>query len=181
MAGTQSDDVPGFRVLLGERRIREGVRDLARRIGKDYRETVPVFVGILNGSFVFLADLIRELDLECEVEFVKLSSYRGKRTTPGRISLRQALGVSLADRHVIVVEDVIDSGRSIGFVRSIIRRRRPKSVRVATLLLKDPHASGENPDYVGFRIPSAFVAGYGLDYGGRMRNRRSIYRLTEPD
>jgi hypoxanthine phosphoribosyltransferase len=181
MAGTRGGNTPGFRVLLGKRRIRERVRSLARRIGKDYRGTVPVFVGILNGSFVFLADLIRELEIECEIEFVRLSSYRGKRTNPGRIRLRQSIGVSLAGRRVIVVEDVIDSGRSIAFVRKMIRRHRPHSVRVATLLLKEDHSSGEKPEYVGFTIPPVFVAGYGLDYDGKLRNRRSIYRLTRPN
>lgn len=188
MAGTRGDSVPAkeplrgrFRVLLGERRIREGVRDLARRIGKDYRGTVPVFVGILNGSFVFLADLIRELDLEIEVDFVRLSSYRGKRTRPGPIRLRQSVGSSLTGRHVIIVEDVVDSGRSIAFVRRMVLRHRPRSVRVAALLLKEDHTSGEIPEYVGFRIPRSFVAGYGLDYDGSMRNRKSIYRLDRPE
>ena len=140
-----------------------------------------MFVGILNGSFVFLADLVRELDLECEIEFVKLSSYRGKQTKPGRLRLRQSIGVSLAGRRVIVVEDVFDSGRSIAFVKNMIRRHSPHSIRVATLLLKEKHIVREHPEYVGFRIPPGFVAGYGLDYDGKLRNRKSIYRLTRPE
>ena len=137
-----------------------------------------MFVGILNGSFVFLADLIREANLDCEVDFIKLSSYRGRRTRPGRLRVRQMIGSSLKGRRVIVVEDVIDSGRSIRSIREILRRHRPHSVRVAALLLKEDHVSGEEPEYVGFRIPSGFVAGYGLDYDGKMRHRKSIYRLT---
>jgi hypoxanthine phosphoribosyltransferase len=173
------DKHPEFRVLLGERRIRAGVRRVARRIGKDYRGTVPVFVGILNGSFIFLADLIREVNLECEVEFLRVISYRRADNRPGNAQLLWGTEGSVRDRDVVIVEDVIDSGSSVTLVRKMIMKAKPRSVRIATLLLKDQYP-GTQADYVGFTIPRDFVAGYGLDYSGRMRNRRSIYKLVKP-
>jgi hypoxanthine phosphoribosyltransferase len=171
------DRTSEFRVLLGERRIRAGVRRVALQIGKDYRGTVPVFVGILNGSFIFLADLIREIDIECEVEFMRVASYRNE----SRETVRLLCGPdsSMKGKDVVIVEDVIDSGSSARFVKELIGKKKPKSIRVATLLLKEQAAV--HADYVGFSIPRDFVAGYGLDYRGRMRNRKSIYKLERPD
>ena len=162
-----------FRLLLGERRIRNGVQRLARRISKDYRGTVPVFVGILNGSFIFLADLVREVDLECEIDFITLSAYGRRRAT-----IRNGPSGSLAGKHVIVVEDVVDTGRSLARLRSAVRRRRPRTVRVAALLLKEGVSTGTPPEYVGFRVGPEFVAGYGMDHDGRMRNRKAVYRSS---
>jgi hypoxanthine phosphoribosyltransferase len=170
---------PEIRVLIGERRIRARVKQLARRLSTDYRGTVPVFIGILNGSFVFLADLIRELRIDCEVDFVKVSTWRGTAVRAGRMVGLLGLTRSVKNRHVIVVEDIVDTGASLQHIRSLVRRRNPATVRCVALLYKDKGmASAPKPEYLGFTIPPGFVAGYGLDLGMKMRNRKSIYSLT---
>jgi hypoxanthine phosphoribosyltransferase len=169
-----------FVVMISERRIKEKVRLLARRISKDYRDTVPVFIGILNGSFIFFADLIREITIDCEMDFLKLSSYGDAKISSGNVRLLKDLNCQVADRDIIVVEDIVDSGLSMEYIRTLVLRQRPRSLRVVTLLYKkDAVKVDVQLDYVGFVIPPAFVIGYGLDYAQRERNLKSIYRLKE--
>jgi len=168
-----------FRLLLGEKTLRSGVKRIARKISSDYRGTAPVFVGILNGSFVFLADLVRDVSLECEIDFVTISSYRRNPGVRSRLIMRSGPALRLTGRDVIVVEDVVDSGTSLKFLKTFLRRRRPRTLRVAALLVKKRAEALSRPDYVGFVIPNDFVAGYGMDLRNRMRNRRSVYRLLK--
>ncbi len=167
-----------FIPLISERRIRTRVKQLARQISKDYKGTVPVFIGILNGSFVFFADLIREVTIECEVDFLKLSSYGDAKITSGNVKLLKDLNCQVEGKDIIIVEDVVDSGLSMEYIRNLIMHQNPKSFRVVTLLYKKE--SVKIPitiDYSGFNISKEFVIGYGLDYAQRMRNLKQIYRL----
>lgn len=167
-----------FVPMISERRLRARVRALARQISRDYRRTVPVFIGVLNGSFIFFADLLREVTIECEVDFLKLSSYGDAKISSGRVRLLKDLNCQVEGRDIIIVEDIVDSGLSIEYIRTLITRQNPKSFRVVSLLYKPTVARpSAQVDYVGFRIPADFVIGYGLDYQQRMRNLRAVYRL----
>jgi hypoxanthine phosphoribosyltransferase len=159
-----------FVVMLSERRIRTKVKQLAKKISKDYEGTVPVFIGILNGSFVFFADLIREVTIDCEIDFLKLSSYGDAKISSGNVRLLKDLNCQ--------VEDIIDSGLSMEYIRNLIMQQNPKSFRVVTLLYKkDAVKTLMKIDYIGFAIPRDFVIGYGLDYAQRLRHLKAIYRL----
>ncbi|MEX0602181.1 MAG: hypoxanthine phosphoribosyltransferase [Bacteroidota bacterium] len=170
-----------FELYLSEEQIHKRVRELAARIDSDYKGKTPIFIGILNGSFIFFSDLIREITVDCEVDFLKLSSYGDAKISSGQVKLLKDLNCQVEGRDIIAVEDVIDSGLSIEFIKSLIIRENPASFRVVTLLLKKTVAKVNFPiDYVGFDIPPEFVIGYGLDYAQKVRNLRSIYRLAAP-
>lgn len=169
-----------FVVMIGERRIKTRVRQLARQISKDYRGNVPVFIGILNGSFIFFADLIREVTIDCEMDFLKLSSYGDAKISSGDVRMLKDLNCQVEGRDIIIVEDVVDSGLSMEYIRTLILKQNPRTFRVVTLLYKKEAVKRPvQLDYVGFTIPRDFVIGYGLDYAQRMRNLKAIYRLSE--
>lgn len=158
----------------------ERVRELANQISTDYAGSVPVFIGVLNGSFIFFADLIRDVTVDCEVDFLKLSSYGDAKISSGDVRLLKDLSCQVEGRDIIIVEDIVDSGLSMDYIKGLILRQNPKSFKIVTLLYKrDSVKSGIRPDYVGFGIPSVFVIGYGLDYAQKERNLRAIYRLGE--
>ncbi len=169
-----------FEVLISEERILRRGRELARRISADYRGRIPVFIGVLNGSFIFFADLIREVTIDCEVDFLKLSSYGDAKISSGAVRLLKDLNCQVEGRDIIIVEDIVDSGLSIEYIKRLILQHNPGSFRVVTLLLK-PEAmkTDVSLEYVGFTIPKDFVIGYGLDYAQRERNLRAIYRLKQ--
>jgi hypoxanthine phosphoribosyltransferase len=169
-----------FVLMLSERRIRSRIHELAAQLNNEYRGTVPVFIGILNGSFIFFADLIREITIECEVDFLKLSSYGDAKISSGNVRLLKDLNCQVEGRDIVVVEDIVDSGLSMEYIRELILHQNPKTFRIVTLLYKkDALKIPVHIDYVGFSIPPDFVIGYGLDYGQRMRNLRAIYRLKK--
>ncbi|MBX2990583.1 MAG: hypoxanthine phosphoribosyltransferase [Bacteroidetes bacterium] len=169
-----------FVVMLSERRIKAKVKELARTISKDYKGTVPVFIGILNGSFIFFSDLIREVSIDCEIDFLKLSSYGDAKISSGNVRLLKDLNCQVEGRDIIIVEDIIDSGLSMEYIRDLIRHQNPKSFRVVTLLYKkDAVKTQMKIDYIGFSIPKDFVIGYGLDYAQKLRHLKAIYRLKE--
>ena len=168
-----------FVIMISERRIKTRVKQLAREVSKDYRGTVPVFIGILNGSFIFFADLIREVSIDCEMDFLKLSSYGDAKISSGNVRLLKDLNCQVEGRDIIIVEDIVDSGLSMEYIKNIIMRQNPKSFRIVTLLYKKNAVKSDiHLDYIGFSIPSDFVIGYGLDYAQRERNLKSIYRLS---
>jgi hypoxanthine phosphoribosyltransferase len=169
-----------FELFLTEEKIRARTKELAQRISTDYDGMVPIFIGILNGSVIFFSDLIREVSIECEVDFLKLSSYGDAKISSGNVRMLKELNCPVTDHHIIVVEDIVDSGLSIDFIKKLILQQYPKSFRVVTLLYKKEAAKVIVPlDYVGFEIPNRFVIGYGLDYAQKMRNLKSIYALRE--
>jgi len=168
-----------FTLYLSEEQIRAKVKELATQINSDYRGRVPIFIGILNGSFIFFSDLIREVAVDCEVDFLKLSSYGDAKISSGQVRLLKDLNCQVRGRDIVVVEDIIDSGLSIDFMKRLVMRENPASFRVVTLLLKKTVAKLDfSIDYVGFEIPPEFVIGYGLDYAQKVRNLKSIYRLV---
>jgi len=168
-----------FTLYLSEDQIRSRVKELATQINEDYFGKVPIFIGILNGSFIFFSDLVRDITVDCEVDFLKLSSYGDAKISSGQVKLLKDLNCQVAGRDIIVVEDIVDSGLSIDFMKRLVMKESPASFRVVTLLLKKSVAKVSFPiDYVGFEIPPEFVIGYGLDYAQKVRNLRSIYRLA---
>ncbi len=167
-----------FVVFLSEEKIRQRVRELGAQLNAEYAGTVPIFIGVLNGSFIFFADLIREITIDCEMDFIKLSSYGDAKISTGNVRLLKNLNCSVEGRDIIIVEDIVDSGLSINFLRTLIGEQNPRSVKVVTLLYKKEAVKYPvSLDYVGFEIPNLFVIGYGLDYAQKVRNLRHIYML----
>lgn len=167
-----------FDLFIAEADIHARVEALAHQIDQDYADDPPVLVAVLNGSFVFAADLARAITIPSEITFVKVKSYQQFQST-GEHREFIGLEVSITDRPVIVVEDIVDSGNTIRFLLEKFGSDRPKSIAVASLLFK-PNALVHDLTlaYVGFEIPNDFVVGYGLDYDGFGRNLRSIYTLS---
>ncbi|OQX86338.1 hypoxanthine phosphoribosyltransferase [candidate division KSB1 bacterium 4484_87] len=166
--------------FITEEQIKQRVKELARQLSEDYRDTIPIFIGVLNGAFIFLADLIREMDIDCEVDFVKISSYGSGKVSSGQIKSKKGFDCEVDGRHIVIVEDIADSGRSIKFLEKMFEGTKPASLRFVSLLLKEDNAVVDfKLDYVGFNIPTKFVVGYGLDYDQKDRNLKSIYVIEE--
>jgi hypoxanthine phosphoribosyltransferase len=169
-----------LKTLLSEREIRDAVDQLARRLNDDYAQRPLTLIGVMTGSFVFLADLIRLLQMPLRVGVVQASSYRGG-TSPGQLVINAEMMPDIAGRDVLVVDDIFDTGHTLVEVLRLMRELRPDSIRTAVLLLKEGRQEvALQPDYVAFRIPDAFVVGYGLDYQDQYRNLSFIAAL-EPD
>ncbi len=165
-------------IYISYAKVRKRVKELANRINRDYKDKTPTFIGILNGAFIFLSDLIKELKIDCEIDFLKLSSYGNKKISSGRVTLLKSLNCEIEGRDIIVVEDIIDSGLSIKYIKNIIEENNPKSLRFATLLYKKDVAKLDfKIDYIGFKIANKFVIGYGLDYAQKYRNLKGIFVL----
>lgn len=178
MARTRTVNGDTFELMISERRLKTRIKELARTLNRDYRNKVPVFIGILNGSFIFFADLIREITIDCEVDFLKLSSYGDAKISSGDVRLLKDLNCQVTGRDIIIVEDIVDSGLSMQYIRDLILRQNPSSFRVVTLLYKPASVKTDiQLDYIGFTINPEFVIGYGLDYAQRERNVKAIYRL----
>ena len=169
-----------FKPYITEEKIRKRVKQLGKKISKDFKGKQPVFIGILNGSFIFFADLLREVNIECEVDFMKLSSYGDAKVSSGNVHLLKDLNCQVKDNHIIIVEDIIDSGLSIDFIKRLILAQNPKSLSVVALLYKSKAVKVDFPiEYIGFKIPNDFVVGYGLDYAQKGRNIPSVYKIVE--
>jgi len=178
-------------VLITEEQIQAKVRELAEQIERDYRDKSPVLVGVLNGAFLFLADLVRHLDLDVTIDFVSWSSYGKDTSSSGVFRIMKDLETNVESKHVLIVEDIIDTGLTLHYLLDTIRARKPASTRVVALLDKPSRRRIEaKADYLGFQVPDAFVVGYGLDFGQRYRNlpfigilKPEIYagRGTPPD
>lgn len=165
-----------FEPFISYEKIKKRIRLIGIDICRKYEGKKPVFIGVLNGCFMFMADLMKEIDIECEMSFVKLASYRG--TSQGDISQLIGVGIDLTDRHVIIVEDVVDSGNSLSHTIKALQAEGVKDIGVCTLLLKPSclQYTFDNIEYVGFEIEKEFVIGYGLDYKGYFRNLKDIYK-----
>jgi hypoxanthine phosphoribosyltransferase len=169
-----------FEPLIDEEEIAKRINLLGEQLNADYEGKTPIFIGILNGSFLFLADLIKQIDIPCEVTFTKLASYYGGTTSSRKIREDIDLSVNISGRHVVVVEDIVDTGNTLGYLLEKLKLYMPASVRVCSLLLKPGklETSIEELRYVGFEIENEFVVGYGLDYKELGRNLKEIYRLV---
>ena len=168
-----------MRELISADQIAHRVQEMGAEISRKYEGRVPIFVGILNGSFIFMADLLREVSIECEVDFIKMSSYEGK-TSSGTLHLRKDISSDVNGRDVIIVEDIVDSGLTINFLKSRIEDAGPSSVAVVSLLFKREVAElNFDLDYVGFEIPADYVVGYGLDMDQKKRNLKGIFSIED--
>jgi hypoxanthine phosphoribosyltransferase len=164
--------------LISEEQIKRRVKELAQQISKEYQDKCPILIGVLNGAFIFLSDLIRELKISCEVDFVKISSYGGGRVSSGQIKAKKQFDSHVDGRHILVVEDIADSGRSIKFLENMFEGSNPASLKFVSFLLKEGNAVVDfKIDYVGFTIPNKFVVGYGLDDDQKYRNLPSLYYI----
>lgn len=169
-----------MKLLISESEIKKRVKVVASKINEDYKGKNPIFIGILNGCYVFMADLLREIELDVEVDFVKIRSYEGDSST-GTIKFRKDISADINGRDIIIVEDIIDSGFTINFLVNRLRNSGPKSVAVATALFKNEIAKLDfDVDYVGFEIPPEFVVGYGLDYNEKYRHLKDVM-VMEPE
>jgi hypoxanthine phosphoribosyltransferase len=164
-------------VLLPARQIADAVSRMAQDISLDYRKDPPVIIPLLTGAFIFCADLVRQLDFECQIMFVKAASYQGTNTS-GTVTISGLDQLNLKNRRILVVEDIIDTGLTLAKVVEAISQKSPKDVRIATLLDKPSRrVSKISPDYTGFSIPDHFVVGYGLDFNDRFRNLPDICQM----
>ncbi|MCB0699059.1 MAG: hypoxanthine phosphoribosyltransferase [Chitinophagales bacterium] len=168
-----------FEIFLHRNKIWERVCELGKQIEEDYKGKNPLFVGVLNGSFIFAADLFHAIDIPAEISFIKLSSYQGTEST-GSVLTVIGLKEDVNDRHVLVVEDIIDTGKTLSELLPIINAQHPASLKVVSLLSKPDARTHDVPiDYIGFEIPDKFVVGYGLDYDGAGRNLTHIYSVVD--
>jgi hypoxanthine phosphoribosyltransferase len=168
-----------FVPFISEDSIQKGVAELANQINQDYKGKKVVFVAILNGAFMFSADLLKHIELDCEITFVKVSSYKGTGSM-GRVDELIGLTTNLLDRHVVILEDIVDTGITMDKIHKIIELELPESLKICTLLYKkDAHQGRVTPDYVAFEIENKFVVGYGLDYDESGRNLREILQIKD--
>lgn len=166
-----------FEPFITFEEIQQKTRIIGKEISIRYAEKNPVFIGVLNGCFMFMSDLMKEIETSCEMSFVKLASYQG--TAQGQISQLLGVGIDLTDRHVVIVEDIVDTGNSLKHTLQALENLNAASISVASLLVKPTclQHTFDNIDYVGFEIAHEFVVGYGLDYDGKGRNLRHIYKV----
>lgn len=171
-----------MRVLFTQAQIQERVKELAKTISRDYQGKHPVLIGILKGSVFFLADLVRYLDLDHEIDFISISSYASGVTSSGTVRMLKDLDHDISGREVIIVEDIIDSGLSLAYLRKNLLSRNPRSLALVTMLNKKvPRQQQVFVDYIGFEIANEFVIGYGLDYAERYRELTYIGIMEEVD
>ncbi|HEX6423866.1 MAG TPA: hypoxanthine phosphoribosyltransferase [Acidimicrobiales bacterium] len=167
-------------VVVTEAQIRARIAEMGDQITADYADTPPLLVCVLKGAFVFLADLVRAIRLPIEVDFMAVSSYGASTRSSGVVRIVKDLDIDLADRHVILVEDIVDSGLTLTYLRRNLAARQPASLEVCALLVRQGNQkTHEDLRYVGFEIPPAFVLGYGLDVGERYRNLPYVCELRE--
>lgn len=157
-------------VLISNEEIQAKVAELGRQITEDFKGKNPIFVGVLKGCFIFMADLMRYVDLDCTMDFMAVSSYRGT-TTTGAVRINKDLSQDIEGRHVIIVEDILDSGVTLSYLKQYLEVRKPASITIATLMDKPARRKADvYAKYSCFEIPDAFVVGYGLDYNEQYRN-----------
>jgi hypoxanthine phosphoribosyltransferase len=170
-----------FRLYKSESELQAAVKNVAHKINEDYIGKRPLLIPVLNGSFLFAADLLKELKLDCEISFVKVGSYNGSEST-GKVVSLIGLNENIEGRHVIVIEDIVDTGNTLGVIIPELAQHNPASIKVASLLLKPLAALTDvSIDYVGLEIPNDFIVGYGLDYNGLGRNLRDIYQMVDEE
>lgn len=168
-----------FGRFISDEQIQEAVSKLASRIDSEYNGKTPIFLIVLNGAFIFASDLIKKVKIECEIAFVRLSSYKGTQST-GVVNEMLGVDIDLENRYVIVVEDIVDTGLTLQHFMQKLKTLKPAEVKIATCLVKpDAFKADYLVDFSCFSIPNDFVVGYGLDYDGLGRNSSDIYKLAE--
>lgn len=159
------------RILYSEEQIKVRIAELGKEISHDYAGKKPLFVGTLKGSFVFLADLMRRVEIDCDVDFIAASSYGSGVVTSGNVKIKKDISTDISGRDVVIVEDIIDSGVTLSCLKMLLEERKPASVKIVSLLDKPSgRKTSIQADYVGFQVPNAFIVGFGLDYAEIYRN-----------
>lgn len=159
------------RILLSEDQIKARIAELGREMTADYAGKNPIFIGVLKGVVMFFADMIRAIPLDCQIDFMAVSSYGGGTQSSGKIRIQKDISVDLAGRHVVILEDILDSGLTLSHTAAYLKTKGPASLKICTLLDKPDRRKAEvQADYVGFTIPNLFVVGYGLDFDENYRN-----------
>lgn len=170
------------KVLISENEIKEKLKEVAGKICADYEGEDVLFVGILKGSVIFFADLVREINLPLTMDFMAISSYGAGTTSSGEVKMLKDLDKSICGKNVVIVEDIIDSGNTLSYLKRLLSSRQPKSIKICTLLDKPSRRKVDlQPDYCCFTIPDEFVFGYGLDVDQLYRNVKDIYILDPED
>ncbi len=165
-----------YSVLISEEEIHQRLVELGDEIVNTFSGEIPILIGVLNGGFIFLADLIRYINIDCEIDFIRISSYGDEKESSGHIKVLKPLSADIKGRHVVVVEDIVDSGLSVQFLLKMLSAFEPASLRVATLLRKKSRMKIDIPiEFIGFDIEDKYVVGYGLDDRQIKRNLRAIY------
>ncbi len=166
------------RVLISHARLRSKVKELARKISGDYKGRKLVLIGILKGAFVFMADLLREIAIPVEVDFIQVSSYGASKTSSGVIKIKKDIDLPIVGKHVLLVEDIIDYGYTLDYLLKFLKVKKPRSVKVCVMLDKPSRRRVEVPiAYRGFEVPDKFVVGYGLDFAEKYRNLPQVASL----
>ncbi len=169
-----------YKIMITEEKIHKRLKELGEQIARDFDGKKPILIGVLNGGFIFLADLIRYINTDLEIDFIRISSYGNGRESSGHIKVLKPLSADIKDRHVIVVEDIVDSGLSVQFLENMLRAFGPADLRFATLLNKpEKNKAPIKLHYIGFNIEDKYVVGYGLDDTQLKRNLRSIYYIEQ--
>lgn len=167
-----------FSIYLTKREIDQRVAELGKALSAKYADKNPIFIGVLNGAYIFLSDLMRQVNIPCEVDFLKLSSYGDEKVSSGQVTDLKDIDANIEGRNVILVEDIVDTGLSMKYIVNKLQAKNPESIATVSLLHKTEATHHEvQLDYVGFRIPTLFVLGYGLDYAQEGRNLAQIYIL----
>ncbi|MBI4945485.1 MAG: hypoxanthine phosphoribosyltransferase [Bacteroidetes bacterium] len=166
-----------FRKFISSQKIQKTIAVIARKINKDFKNENPVFLSVLNGSFLFTADLLKKVKVDCEVSFIKVASYSGIRST-GNLNTLIGVNENLKRKNIVILEDIIDSGNTIEKVMLELKKHDPQKISIATLLFKSgAYKKRLKIDYIGMEVPNDFLVGYGLDYDGLGRNLSDIYIL----
>jgi hypoxanthine phosphoribosyltransferase len=173
--------MPSFRVLVSAEQIQKRIAEMGAEIDRDYPGGEPVYlIAVLKGAFIFMADLSRAMKTPARIEFIGISSYGKGKTTSGQVQLTKDLDAPIEGHHVIIVEDILDTGITLNYLTTLMAQRKPKSLRIVTLLDKpERRQSPVKANYIGFTIPDEFVVGYGLDYAENYRNLKDVCVMGE--
>lgn len=169
-----------FSLSISSERIQTRIKELAKQINADYKGRRPLFISVLNGAFLFTADLFKQLEIDCEISFLRVSSYEGGVASTGLLRNLLWVNEDIKGREIILMEDIVDKGETASFILQELNKQQPADIKIATLLLKPKALKYDiKIDYVGFEIPNDFIVGYGLDYDGLGRNLGNIYKIIE--
>jgi hypoxanthine phosphoribosyltransferase len=169
-----------FSLFISEKKIQNAVSKIASQINVDLANQTPIFLSVLNGAFMFSADLLKRIDIPCEIVFIRVASYQGLNST-GEVKQIIGLTKNITGRIVVILEDVIDSGATIEYLYALLKEKQPKEIKVASMFVKPDNVQIDNIclDYVGMNIPNDFIVGYGLDYNEQGRNLSQVYKIVE--
>ena len=168
-----------FEPLFSSQVVAQRIHDLAHQISEDYTNIRPVIIGVLKGSFVFLSDLVRKLTIDADIDFTQISSYGSSQVSSGCCELKKDISLDIAGRHILIIDDIIDTGLTMAYLKEHFQRKYPESVKICCLIDKQiDRACAVSIDYSAFTIQDGFVVGYGLDFDERFRGLPEIYRLT---